>query len=96
MNYEHFLTGEVISESAYQNLSREKQLEYHSTYRHPQSDDNDESLISTAVEVGLGLAIGTMLDNHDDGIMTPDVDTGSIFGDFGGGDSGGAGAGGEW
>ena len=97
MNYENIYTREIISENCYEKLSDHKKESYRITSSVPthryNDDSNDFSLIETVIAAEV---VSDMFDNSstpDNDVSIPD-DSPNV--DMGGGDFGGAGAGGEW
>lgn len=100
MNYRNKNNGHIISESDYLRLPTSERFNYTPVYESVTHslDDSDDSLTTA-------LVISSLLSSSDNDFSSSSSDfsssdssisdSGSSF-DFGGGDSGGAGAGGDW
>lgn len=85
MNYKHIVTDNIISEAEYQQLSPSEQAYYLPCRKRP---DDDDDLIA-----GAGLLIAGMALLDTDTSSSVDTPDSSPDVDFGGGESGGGGAG---
>lgn len=97
--YKNKFTGHVISEADYYKLPWQKRQEFERVYNedritHHYNEESDDFLIGAAVGAAIGMVMDSFFGDDTSSIdNTPD--TTSDF-EFGGGESGGSGAGGDW
>lgn len=103
MNYQHTVTGQVISEAHYNELQPWQKANYLSVKELYQDDEDDDEkedeILDTAINA---IAIGSVLDSFnepdpsDDFPSSDNSNDSNNSTDFGGGDTGGGGASGDW
>lgn len=97
--YRHIRTGQLITSVNYRNLSYSEQRNYQ-----PDGTSSNRDIVDTIVDVGVGMAIESVLGSifDDDSSSSSNYDSSSSndssrFDDgFGGGDYSGGGSSGEW
>lgn len=90
MNGTTYYAGETISYSEYNFLNLKDRA-----YFRQEEEDAIDTIVDTALDVGLGIVIGSMLSGGDDSSSSmPSSD--DSFGGFDGGDFGGGGASGDF
>ncbi len=94
-----FHKGETISLSQLGNLPAEERAYFRragSSEPAVQVDDDSDSILDTAIDIGIGLGISSLMGSDSDHDPGSSSDSGSSFDGFDGGDFGGGGASGDF